>query len=57
MALSLGGFYPSMLPGLLFVAASVAASRVVLGMHFLSDVLAGAAIGALLGALAAALVA
>jgi undecaprenyl-diphosphatase len=33
----------------LLVAASVAASRVVLGLHFLSDVLAGAALGALIG--------
>src|SRR5579862_1658753 len=56
MAVSLGGFYPEMLPGLLFCAISIAASRVVLGMHFLSDVLAGAALGATLGALAAALV-
>ena len=31
--------------GLLFCALSVAASRILLGMHFLSDVLAGAAIG------------
>jgi undecaprenyl-diphosphatase len=31
--------------GLLFCAISVAASRILLGMHFLSDVLAGAAIG------------
>lgn len=31
------------------VAASVAASRVVLGLHFLSDVLAGSALGALIG--------
>ncbi len=57
VATALGGFYPEMLPGLLFVASSVAASRVVLGMHFLSDVVAGAALGATLGALAAALVA
>jgi undecaprenyl-diphosphatase len=56
VAVSLGGFYPEMLPGLFFCAASVAASRVVLGMHFLSDVLAGAAIGATLGALATAAV-
>jgi undecaprenyl-diphosphatase len=56
MAVSLAEFYPAALPGLFFIAASVAASRVVLGMHFLSDVLAGAAIGATLGALAAALV-
>jgi len=50
---SLGGFYPELLPGLLFCAISIAASRVVLGMHFLSDVIAGAAIGVTLGALAA----
>jgi undecaprenyl-diphosphatase len=47
----LGAFYPVMLPGLLFCAASVAASRILLGMHFLSDVLAGAAIGCALGVL------
>ena len=38
-------FYPALAPGLLFCAVSVAASRILLGMHFLSDVLAGAAIG------------
>ena len=54
VAVSLGGFYPEILPGLLFCAVSIAASRVVLGMHFLSDVLAGAALGATLGALATA---
>jgi len=53
---ALAGFYPEMLPGLIFCAISIAASRVVLGMHFLSDVLAGAALGVTLGALAAALV-
>lgn len=47
VALSL--FYPAAAAGLLFCAVSVAASRVVLGMHFLSDVLAGGAIGGLLG--------
>jgi undecaprenyl-diphosphatase len=52
VALSLGAFYPAMLPGLLFCAASVAASRILLGMHFLTDVLAGAAIGAAVGSLA-----
>src|SRR6185369_3346019 len=46
---SLGVFYPALLPGLCFCAASVAASRILLGMHFLSDVVAGAAIGAGLG--------
>jgi undecaprenyl-diphosphatase len=44
-AVSLSRFYPDAAPGLLFCAISVAASRVVLGMHFLSDVVAGAAIG------------
>src|SRR4029077_271807 len=55
-SVALGGFYPEMLPGLFFCAISIAASRVVLGMHFLSDVLAGAALGATLGATATALV-
>jgi undecaprenyl-diphosphatase len=53
VALSLGAFYPAMLPGLLFCAASVAASRILLGMHFLTDVLAGAAIGSAVGSVAA----
>jgi len=48
VALSLSYFYPALELGLLFCAASVAASRILLGMHFLSDVVAGAAIGALL---------
>ena len=38
-------FYPELATGLLFCALSVAASRILLGMHFLSDVLAGAVIG------------
>jgi undecaprenyl-diphosphatase len=42
-------FYPSLFTGLLFCALSVALSRILLGMHFLSDVLAGCAIGAALG--------
>jgi undecaprenyl-diphosphatase len=45
VALSLARFYPSLLVGLLFCASSVAVSRILLGMHFLSDVLAGALIG------------
>ncbi len=49
-------FYPPLAPVLLFCAVSVAASRVVLGMHFLSDVAAGAAIGGILGHTSVALV-
>ena len=49
MTVSLGFYYPSMLPGLFFCAVSVALSRILLGMHFLSDVIAGAALGGLLG--------
>ncbi len=45
VAVSLSLFYPELAVGLLFCALSVAASRILLGMHFLSDVLAGAAIG------------
>lgn len=48
-ALPLGLFFPSLMIGLLFCAISIAVSRVVLGMHFLSDVVAGSAIGSMLG--------
>jgi len=34
---------------MLFLACSVALSRIVLGMHYLSDVIAGVLIGSLLG--------
>jgi undecaprenyl-diphosphatase len=49
VATSLGAFYPALLVSLLFCAVSVAVSRILLGMHFLSDVIAGAGIGGLLG--------
>jgi undecaprenyl-diphosphatase len=49
VAVSLAEFYPALLPGLLFCALSVALSRILLGMHFLSDVVAGGILGALLG--------
>jgi undecaprenyl-diphosphatase len=49
VAVSLGCAFPGLLAGVLFCAASVAASRIMLGMHFLSDVVAGSAIGAILG--------
>jgi undecaprenyl-diphosphatase len=45
VAIALSQFYPSLAVGLLFCAVSVAGSRILLGMHFLSDVLAGAVIG------------
>ena len=49
VAVSLSLFFPSLWYGLLFCAISVAASRILLGMHFLSDVVAGAFLGAGLG--------
>lgn len=48
-AMALSSFYPSLLPVLLFCALSIAASRILLGMHFLSDVVAGALLGTGLG--------
>lgn len=49
MAISLGLFYPSLMVGLLFCAFSIALSRIILGMHFLSDVIVGSGLGATLG--------
>lgn len=45
IALSVGFFYPEMLAPLLLAAATIAVSRIVLGMHFVSDVVIGAMIG------------
>jgi undecaprenyl-diphosphatase len=45
ITIALSEFYPSLFPALLFCALSIAVSRILLGMHFLSDVLAGAALG------------
>lgn len=50
-------FYPSAMLGLLFCAASVAASRIVLGLHFVSDVVVGSAMGAGIGYAAYSLIA
>lgn len=55
VATSLSMFYPEMIAGLFFCALSVAASRIVLGMHFLTDVIVGAAMGGLIGYVAAQL--
>src|SRR5580658_445576 len=49
VAVPLALFYPSLAIGLLFCALSIATSRILLGMHFLSDVVAGALIGTGLG--------
>mgnify|MGYP002381913161 CR=1 FL=1 len=49
VATSLGMFYPDLMIGVMFCAFSVALSRIMLGMHFLSDVIAGSLIGAALG--------
>src|SRR6201996_8137698 len=46
VAIALGEYYPALLPPLLFCALAIAISRILLGMHFLSDVLAGAVLGA-----------
>ena len=48
-AVSIGLFEPSLMCGLLFCALSVAISRIILGLHFLSDVVVGSLIGAGLG--------
>ena len=52
VAVPLSHFYPTAEPGLLFIAGNVAISRIMLGMHFLSDVIAGMLLGAGLGYLA-----
>jgi undecaprenyl-diphosphatase len=49
VAMPLSLFYPTLSIGLLFCALSIAMSRILLGMHFLSDVVAGALIGTGLG--------
>jgi undecaprenyl-diphosphatase len=45
VAVCLSEFYPVLLPALLFCAISIAVSRILLGMHFLSDVVVGALLG------------
>jgi undecaprenyl-diphosphatase len=49
VAVPIGLYYPSLLAGLIFCAMSIAASRVLLGLHYLSDVLAGIVIGCTVG--------
>ncbi len=49
IALVLSYFYRGVEVPVLFFACSIAVSRIVLGMHFLSDVLAGMVLGVGLG--------
>jgi undecaprenyl-diphosphatase len=49
IALVVSYFYPSLEGALFFLALSIAVSRIALGMHFLSDVLAGVVLGIALG--------
>jgi undecaprenyl-diphosphatase len=49
VAVPIGLCYPGLLAGLIFCAMSVAASRVVLGLHYMSDVIAGILIGCAIG--------
>ena len=45
VAVALGTFYPVLLSVLLLCAICIGTSRILLGMHFLSDVVAGALLG------------
>ena len=49
VAVPLSLFYPSLEAGLLFCALSIAFSRILLGLHFLSDVMVGSSLGAVIG--------
>jgi len=49
VSIPLSMFYPSLMIGMLFCAFSVAVSRILLGMHFLSDVAVGSLLGCSLG--------
>lgn len=49
VAVSLAAFYPGAAAALFFAAVSIAVSRMLLGMHFLSDVIVGSVLGALIG--------
>jgi undecaprenyl-diphosphatase len=48
-AVPTGLYYPVLFPGLIFCALSIASSRILLGLHYLSDVLAGMLIGSTIG--------
>ena len=48
-AVAIGYAYPALFAALLFAAASVALSRVLLGLHYVSDVVVGGLLGWLIG--------
>jgi undecaprenyl-diphosphatase len=54
VAIPLSYYFPPAAPVLLAFATSIALSRIILGMHFLTDVIAGSILGSLLGYLAVA---
>ena len=56
MATTVGTFYPILVPIVLVWAILVAASRVILGVHFLTDVLLGAILGVACAKLALTLI-
>ena len=49
-------YYPDLTLALVFCSVSIAISRIVTGMHFLSDVVAGGILGAFLGYLSLAVI-
>jgi undecaprenyl-diphosphatase len=49
IAVAVGSFYPQSQPCLLAIAGLIAVSRIILGMHFLTDVVVGAMLGAFIG--------
>jgi undecaprenyl-diphosphatase len=49
VTIAAGSFYPALFWFLLPLAVTIAISRIVLGMHFLSDVVVGSSIGAAIG--------
>ena len=55
VAVSVAHYYPPLAMGLYFIAGSIALSRILLGMHFLSDVVVGGLIGSGLAYLGVAL--
>ncbi len=49
MAVSVGYFYPECQICLLLVAMAIAAWRIILGRHFLTDIMVGVALGVGIG--------